>query len=518
MAKVIISDFNGGMAEDIRELSTNTFAYARNYDVYSASAHIERYKSLETETIGVAGPITDYALTDVIIHTDSIRTNFFALGKESSVSSKAQIFQKGSPFTLDIAFQPCSNGIAASGSVIPGTLCSYKQKLYYMSVSGSSTLVQSYDLVTATSSLVGTISATANVFPRPFRHPQDDYLYFGAGNIIAKFDGTTFTPAALTLPSDLVITSITNYNAYLAIAQAPKNQGRGSVVALWGRDTTLNTLQDSLDWGEGSLNILENIGGVLIGVSSPVYGTGNTNALSLNPKITIRGYAGGSVEMIKELKASGGLLQTYLPVLKQKQGDKLYFSMILSVQGTELQNLWVIFKNKSGKWTVSPDRKLLNDTAVTTIQGFSLIGDYLWSAVNSNGTFYRTLSGGVTTTYPISVVRTLVNPNMPLEDRAKRKQLQAVSLKSSTGGSFTIRYSIDFGTTWKDIATNVTLSAGQTFETTNEATSLPFNESFDYQFEIEAQSGTGQCSIEMFEYRYENMDSLTDTTAGFGQM
>ncbi|GAH30408.1 unnamed protein product, partial [marine sediment metagenome] len=66
----------------------------------------------------------------------------------------------------------------------------------------------------------------------------------------------------------LYITSICEFGNYLAIGAAPLSGLGGSVVYLWDRDSSLTTLSEIIDFGEGNLRVLEEIDGVLIGISS----------------------------------------------------------------------------------------------------------------------------------------------------------------------------------------------------------------------------------------------------------
>ena len=307
---ILIQSFDGGIADDIRAANPNEFAVAHHFDTYSKRHKLTPYRDMENE----AGTLGVYAIKSVELFTDSGGTqNLYALGNVSG-QTYPQILEKSVNMVTG-TFATSTTGAGAAGTVIATSLRGYAKtnKLYFMKTSGSTVIIDSYDPVTDTYvSTVGTISATSStgVYPRPFRHPQDDVLYFGAGNIIASLNNTTFTAAALTLPTGLIITSITDYGIYLAIACAPKNQGEKSYTFLWGRDTSLTTVEETIDAGEGSLLVLENVEGELIGVSSSAQTAGTV--VDIAPKIIVRQYSGGFMRSIKEIAWTGSGTPTTL--------------------------------------------------------------------------------------------------------------------------------------------------------------------------------------------------------------
>lgn len=456
MGKIVeqtINQFDGGIADDIRFAPQNTFAISHHFDIYSKPHKLIPYRDMEDE----AGAISVYKITDVMLFTDSAGTQaYFALGRVSG-QTWPQILEKT---TLTGTFATSTNGNSTAGTVLPGTLIGYKNqnKLYWMRDSGSSTtVVSSYDPAANTLvEAVGTISATSStsVYPRPFRHPQDDVVYFGAGNVVASLNASTFTAAALTLPKDLNITSFADYGAYLAIACAPINQGEKSVLFLWGRDTSLTTVQESLDMGEGALMIIENISGTLIGISAHTQIAGTT--LDIEPKIIFRAYTGGSPKVIKEIKWDGsGTPTTLLKNFKAKKNDNLYFACKHYIENKTVNQLWVCGRNAAGFFFVTPDRLINNDTALTgNVDGFNFIGDYLWAGYNGDGSLKRTDDAA---NFTASALYESVVFNAG--DSSLKKDLIGVTVMTEplpTAGQVIMKYRTDHNTSWTTILTTTT--------------------------------------------------------------
>lgn len=386
--EVNINRFDGGIADDTLQALSNEFALTKHLDIFTKKNRLIPYRAMEAE----AGTLGVYAIKSVAVLTDSAAAqNIYALGNKSG-DTFPQFLEK-TVSMITGTFAPSTTAVGAVGTVVASSLVAYKTKLYCLNLDTTIKLV-SYDPQSNTyTAEVGStaVTTTDSIYPRMFRHPQDDILYIGVGNQISSWNNTTFTAAALTLPSDMVITSLTDYGVYLAIACAPKDQGKKSYVFLWGRDTSLTTVQEVVDFGEGALMILENVGGTLVGVSASAR-PGASVVFDIAPKVIFREYTGGLARPFKELRwSSTGASTLKLLNLKEKNQDKLYFPLKIYTEGQTLYQLWVVGKNASGRLVVTADRLINNDTALTgDVDGFNMIGDYAWAMFNGDGSISRT--------------------------------------------------------------------------------------------------------------------------------
>lgn len=445
-------NFDGGIADDTRNAAPNEVAITHQFDIYSKLHRLIPYRDMEAE----AGSMTQYAIKSVELFTDSAGTQaFFALGNVSG-QTYPQILEKT---TVGGTFATSTSGAGAAGVVLAHTLIGYKNqnKLYFMKTSGGNTIVDSYDPAANTyASTVGTITGTSTtgVYPKPFRHPQDDIVYFGAGRVIASLNATTFTAAALTLPAGFTITSLTDFGVYLAITCAPIDQGGRSVCFLWGRDTSLTTLEENIDLGEGAAMIGENMGGAIIFISNVSQAGGS--AVDINPKIAFRMYSGGLARKVKEIQWTGtGTPTTLLKNFKAKKDDYLFFACKQFIENKTVNQLWVCGRNMRGQFFVTPDRLINNDTGLTgNVDGFSIIGDFLWAGYNGDGSLKRTDD---TANYTATAI--YESPIINSGDSIKAKDLKGVTVYTEpmpTAGQIVCKYRVDAETTYTTIFTHTT--------------------------------------------------------------
>ena len=493
MKTVTINRFDSGQAEDIRTTSDFFSEQSYNFDITTKPNTLTPKKDMVAETFN-SGTITDYDITDVVPATYS-STYIFGYGRESSVSTKACFFRKNS--TSDITANWISV-VAYSASVstpVAGTLVEYKGLLYALT---SSNLIELTDLSTITSR--GNIVGTPNTNGvKPFVHPEDKILYFANANVVGKWDGTTFTGTAFELPTSMIITSLTSFGGYLAIACKPvTGQGR-SYVYLWGRDTSLTTAQGIIDWGDNNLEILENLGEVLIGVSA----TKNIGSFTTNNwhKYSVKAYAGGSVEPVAEYtRSSYYVLKPY----KAKDTDKIYF-------GFDTDNvIYMVGKNKQGRYFVSGENYVTPNGGFPTgaLTGISLVSDTLFTSYTDGGTSGY-LARTSTTYANESVYITTVNPKMETGDRYKAKKLKGIQVAyevlSSNGTVEVGYYSNEDGTLHDVISETKTASGNYVARDSGESDGSPFRDSEEFKFRIAC---TGNVRIKELRYKYETYETL----------
>ncbi len=508
MTRVTINDWEGGIAEDVRELRTDTFAVAKNFDIKSYPNRLVPH--LGTINQPLAGTKTYGSGAVLYSGSNGVRKISFLARQNGTDLTGAFIGQTTD--TIGDAVSEYTNANIPVHSIGYGTLTVYKNKLFslmYNTSTGYAYLL-SYDHVA--SSLIQIGSFTFNpvnlgrVFiPKPFRHSADDILYVAAGNVVARNNNGSWTGNALTLPSDCWITSLTEYGNYLAIATAPRDAGGRSRVFLWNRDISLTTVTDIIDFGEGELRVLENIDGYLVGISI------SNSTFAIQPQLKMYAYAGGTAQLVRSITAPTGS-QTQLEIFKSKRKNELYFTAKFPIQGNILNRLWVAGRNRKGQWYMSPDRSLNGPTEPTTVNGFDFVGDYMYVGFDS-GQFSRTHSstGAV---YGVSSLDTLINPKMILEDRIKRKTLISMTITTSKGsgtGQHTIAYSVD-GSDFTTIYTGQ-LSPNQTIEIITESDGRPLKSGREFQFRIgttESSIASNQPDITEFTYEYETTASYAN--------
>lgn len=492
-----INTFTGGMAEDLREPSTTSFSYASGFDTYSNANKLTPYRQTVTE-VSSSGTITDWGMTDVVIMRYGTTSNLYALGHASG-NSKPKFFEKGTAMTVTANWDICTNGEDSSGTVIPGSLTAFKGKLYAMKTDGTHTYVIDYNRSTVTLSATGTITngypniPSNTYWPKPYVHPKSGSLFFGAGGQMAYY-----RTSWVLLPTDLIpdysnvyITSFTEYGSWLAIATAPINGDGVSKVHLW--DMVSANINDTIDFGAGTLAILDNIDGYLVGVMSnevPSLGTDFT----FKSKLTIKAYAGGTPQDIKEITSDDSSFS--LQNFKARGNKRFFFSCKATINGVAINQTWVVGRSK-GNWYVTPDRLVNNNTALSgNVTGLSLVGDVMWAGFDTNK-FYRTNVSSAL--YPTATYESLINPNMALEDRTKLKKLKFVSVaKDSTTGQLVVYVSVD-GAAYVAVAT-LAASGKLVKKETKTATGIALPDGYEFQFKVESTTGAELTEV---KYAYE---------------
>ncbi len=146
-----------------------------------------------------------------------------------------------------------------------------------------------------------------------------------------------------------------------------------SRVYLWDRDTSLATISESTDWGEGNLMLIEELEGYLVGVSISEIGR-------IKKRITFRYSSGANTakkyaEFVIPATGVAGLSS-----VRQKVDNRIYFTMFMTVDGVIRRGIWSIGISSAGKFTISNERTPNNDTApgADACAGFILIGDYMF--------------------------------------------------------------------------------------------------------------------------------------------
>lgn len=500
MSKVTINRFDGGLAEDIRTQQDNQCAYAVNFDIHTNPHKLIPYSDPVAET-HASGAITDYAITDVaVLNISGTTPTIYAMGRHNSGSTNVSIFKKSS--TSDITAQ-WSAELATSGTVSPGTLLGYydatagADKLYFVNGGAAFGVFTDPSTIGTAGSLVGPY--TTNTYPRPFRHPIDNTVYIGAANKVYKFDAVTYTTATLlhTFGTNFEVQSFTDYGNFLAIGGRYFGRDKRSAVYLSNRVLPNDGAQQVIDWGEGSLVAVENIGGVLIGISYTEK-VGSYSTVS-NYKIIIKGYAGGTVQTIKEIETKR---TDAIKIWKAKQNDILYF-------GYDTDNAVYAFgKNKQGQWFLTKDRYYTpTGSYITgTFNGLSFVGDIAFFAYQDGGTTGYLTRQGTSTAYTLpSYYETTVNPKMTLEHRTMRKKLKKVKVSytvNTANGTVGIGYRGDSQTTsYTSVISQSKSSTGEYVTTaTSFADGKPFDEDYEFQFQL---SSTGNVSIKQVDYEYD---------------
>jgi hypothetical protein len=313
-------------------------------------------------------------------------------------------------------------------------------------------------------------------------HSGDDilyvpYYYDGGGtpssivSAIAKNNNGTWGNTAFTLPKHYIPTTICEFGNFLAIGCVPTSGLGNSKVFLWDRDATNALASEAIDWGEGMLMILEEVDGELVGISqkggTATSFTGIPNGSSTHrDRVIFRKLIGNRGKKFFELQAnhSGSANTTQLPLYKQKVDNRLYFQMLIELNGAVRDGVWSIGRSAVDQpLALVHERTSNNSTALTTsdsLRGFIMVGDYLFQSYVASSVHATTKTDDEATYSHNSVVETKrFDGSIHGYDASYYKELLEATVDTEympTAGQIILAYRKDQDTSWTTIFTNTT--------------------------------------------------------------
>jgi hypothetical protein len=303
----------------------------------------------------------------------------------------------------------------------------------------------------------------------------------------------------LTLPSNLEIKSACAYGNYLAIGCSTKDIIKPqSVVFLWDRDSSLTTLTQRIDFGEGKIEKLANLGNNLIALMS--YHLSDVYTAS-GGKVIIKQAVGEKAQTLNEILSdnTGGGVQANGIV----DGDILYQTMEIERNGDKRHGIWRI--DKFGNATIDyVEEEVASDGNYNAI---FKTGNVWWIAHSGDGSVNRTdMTSSPFYRYD-SIYESLIFDD---DDSAMTKKLLSVGVMFEAlpnNGQVTLKYRVDEdlndATAWTTIFTYDTDDAVEHFAVNIEADGSELPEYKEIQFRIES---TGGAVITGLKYRTETKD------------
>lgn len=490
---VIQNKFDGGQAEDPRTFATDQCIESLNFDIYTNPHQLIPIRdNIDMPVSNGAFTMDDLEITDVGYGDFGIT----AVGKTSIASANPSFYTASGP-NGTLTLQATGTGAFAERSEV-----TYQGKVYAMSSNGSLQRFNSAGSVTTVGTATGQYSSFS---PRPFVHPEDNVLYVVWGNVISSWNAatSTFNNYTTILPIGMECTSICACGIYLVIVMRPLNGVGNSVAYLWGRDGTLNTLQGNIDLGEGIAIIGENLQNTLVFLVSTTVVFGGTTIGKLSLKVYDGGAVNTVISIIPKVVVTS-IVPYFNSTLKIKVEDRLYFT------ASQALALYSVYRNKEGRWVLVESNYTydgnINIAAVPSgVQGLNYVNGYFYVGFFDNVGVYRLRVTNVSENYTsTSIYRTTINPNMPIADRYKNKQLEAVQIAytvQSVAGSKSIsmKYTADETAIETAIAETPTTPGEYVSEATMKTNGDPFKSGREFKFQLES---TGGIIIKEYRYKY----------------
>lgn len=509
--------FDKGMVSDPRDPSEGACRVCSHFDVFTNPHKLSPYRSVETgDSAGSTNGIGNYDYGNNIL---------YGLGANGA-GGPARIFSRTTFLDATWTAVKIIGGSALVAADYPAFKF-YQNKLF--GVRGAR-YIWCYDVNSdtvydgsggnANEADLGASAYTSCAIP--LVHPKDDVLYFPYNNKIASKNGTAaWTNAALTLPSSLVITSLAPFGNYLAVACRPTtgtNQNSlKSVLYLWDRNSSLATLSETIEWGEGNLMVLDNIDGTLIGVSY----LGDTGSYSFKDRMIVRRYSGsGGAVKVQELIGFSQAPAIATGVFKYKSNNRIFFPACFPVGSTSYTGIWSIGRStQTGEFGITLDRQYTLGTFSSTspiFYGLIYLGDYVFASyLDSSSTYFMEKTDDVANYTTTSVLETVINPMEPEHVRgsaglrSSQKQLKAVAMcfePLTSGQQVVLKYRVDGGA-WTTIGTftNAVTTETVVAERFRDAAATSFTTGREYEFRFES---TGGAEITEFKYQVEVNETI----------
>ncbi len=497
-----ISRFDGGIADDIRQLVSNAGSLLKHFDCFSNPFKLSPFRSTEADTNDGSTP-TGMKQYDVRHFQLGLNGKLYGLGKNASGYPK--VVSKADPTTGNWTLEATAEGSAAR---IPGCFIEWQGAWWFFqgtnqiakwTIGGSVTQTVATVASTITSVAQGVVGADGNL-----------YLFYN-NQVVRISPAGAATDAVLTaLPSDMRITSVARYGTYLAIGMAYGTasstipSGR-SQVFIWDMVTT-TTVADVLDWGEGALMVLGNIEGRIVGVSDKYLSS--TLGLSKGSMV-IRMWTGGSPQVFKEIVANqvvtlGRFIQDV--VIKN---NKMYwvasvpFGLSTSTESTFHLGIWCFGrKNVNSNFTLSLECvEEAIDTSNFKINSFGAAGDYWFINHSADGSITKTDDASNYTF--TSIYESLI---LNLTDSSLKKKLLGVTVYFAplpTAGQVVLKYRKDEETSWTTIFNHGTDNSLSHSAVNIESSGITLPEFKEIQFRVES---TGGAEITGIKFKAEIID------------
>lgn len=436
-----INTFSGGISDDPRKTSLNEFQITKHFDIFSQPNRLIPYRSLEADTNdgSTSTGMKQYLVRDFIYASSSAK--LYGLGQNASGYPK--IVYKADATTGNWTLPSSSEG---NGAVKNGCFTEFND--YMWGFQGSNQIFK-WGLLSGTPSITNSVSTVGSTITSVAQGiiAADSNLYLPYNNTLVRITpGLTVTDAAKTVPTNYKITSLANFGNYLAIGCAPIASFNGtSKVYIWNLSSDLFT--ETLDFGEGDLNVIETIEGMIVGITDRYL---NNSIGAGRGSLIIQTYSGGSPQVIKEVFTQK-LVGKSMPISKAVKNNRLFFSakIMTNTSGTEYnEGIWSFGrKNVNYPYTLTLD--VIDENVNTSgIQSFGLAGNFFFIAHSVDGSIDKTDD---TATYTFTSI--YESQIYDAGDATATHLLSSFTINTAPilAGSVTVKYKRDDETSWTTI-------------------------------------------------------------------
>lgn len=460
LVETIIDRFDGGISNDPRDPRENVCQMVGNFDINTNPRKMTPYISSES---GDSSASTSKKRNFTIALRTGTTHSLYALGVQSA-NTRAEILYKnltisGATDDLnDFTWANTGNHQSSTGTSTAFDLFVYYRKTGRIYGARDGTHIWSYDPSGSVAFNDTEFALTYTNIAQGLVHSLDDILYIPYDNKIARNDNGSWTDAALTLPVFYRITAIAEFGRFLAIA-AKNIAGVGnSRVLLWDRQSTTNFLYESIDFGEGQLELIEELDGLLIGISTKIAPSGTNLALN-NNRIIFRSYSPAGITKILEINSGANAPSLALIGGRQKRDNRIHFLLSITINGAVRGGVWSFGRGLSGNFNLVQERTYSNDLGASGIDLYNFIyaGDFLFISYVSGGAFAMSKTNDDTSDYSAKSI--WESRKFNTGGSSFKKDLKGISIMHEpldSDGQIVVQYKKDEETSYTTILTNST--------------------------------------------------------------
>jgi len=340
-------------------------------------------------------------------------------------------------------------------------------------------------------------SITYTDVAQPVHHPADDIAYFFHDNKVSSLNDTTWNAGnpVLTLPANFKIVAGAAYGNYLAIACVDlQAYDKRSVVYLWDRDSSLATLTERIDFGEGEIRHLANLNNKLIAIMSHYI---DTEIALRKSRVLIKQASGNFAVPLNEIVIDNIIaVAQALPKTRFITDNKIYFPMKADLNSDTRLGIWVV--DEYGRATIDTIEE-----EATSYEGIYRTANMWWIAHSDDGSVNRTDDGRAYSTTLASTYESLI---FNAGDSSLSKKLVRAGVmfeKLPAAGQVVLKYRIDGATSWTTLFTHKESTGSISYESINNAAGANLPEYQEIEFQV---LSTGGAVITGLKFESEILD------------
>lgn len=477
---VIINRFNGGISEDKRsgwsDLTTNKFSITKHFDSLTYPNKLVPYAL--TKACNGENKALNIVKFLYAPWLSAGAYRLYGLGIASGATNTKLGVYINDIDTADGTWgTPANNEGSTTGRSTE--VFFYYKGFIYMFAGGA--YLSRFD-TTVSAAFNNTYAIIAyETLAEPVHHPSDDCAYFFADNKVYRLNNTSWDGLVLTLPDNMKIVSATPYGNYLAIGCVTKGSvSNKSIVYLWDRDSSISTLTERIDFGEGKMVHLTNLAGRLIAIIDFYL---NDSRNIDGGKMLIKQASGQSAVILDEIISDSS--SSFIGTDKVVVDDKIFFPARIELNSDPRFGVWVV--NSRGKATLDQIEE-----EATSYEGIFFTGNVLWIAHSGDGSVNRSAyfpDSPFFSTTNASIYESLIFSSGNASSSKKLIGATVTTNPLPAAGQIVLKYRKDEETSWTTIFTHTADNSMSHSAVNIESTGDNLPQYKEIQFRIESTGG-----------------------------